>query len=81
MTWGAAAAAAGGVIAEVEDNESDEDRALLEDVDEVSTKLDLARAYIDMGDVEGAKEILEEVAEEGDEGQRAEAGELLGSLD
>jgi len=52
-----------------------------DDINEVGTKLDLARAYIDMGDPEGARSILEEVVEEGDEGQRDEARELLDSLD
>ena len=47
--------------------------------DEVSTKLDLARAYIDMGDSEGAKGILDEVMAEGSEAQKAEAQELLQS--
>ena len=32
---------------------------------EVGTKLDLARAYMDMGDPEGARNILEEVLSEG----------------
>ncbi len=45
--------------------------------DETATKLDLARAYIEMGDKDSAKGILEEVAGEGNEDQRAEAGELL----
>ena len=45
--------------------------------DEVSTKLDLARAYIDMGDPDGAKNILDEVLEEGSEGQKHEAEELM----
>jgi pilus assembly protein FimV len=44
---------------------------------EMSTKLDLARAYMDMGDEEGAKQILEEVASEGSEDQREEARLLL----
>jgi pilus assembly protein FimV len=48
---------------------------------EVGTKLDLARAYIDMGDPEGARSILEEVVDEGNEAQRDEARELLGGLD
>jgi pilus assembly protein FimV len=48
---------------------------------EVGTKLDLARAYIDMGDPEGARSILGEVVEEGNEAQRDEARELLASLD
>lgn len=53
----------------------------LEGTDEASTKLDLARAYIDMGDIEGAKDILEEVTKEGSSEQQAEAAELLSSLD
>ena len=47
---------------------------------EVGTKLDLARAYIDMGDPEGAKSILEEVLGEGDTGQRSEAQALIDAL-
>jgi pilus assembly protein FimV len=50
---------------------------LLADVDEVGTKLDLAKAYIDMGDPEGARSILDEVLEEGSEAQRSEAHELM----
>jgi pilus assembly protein FimV len=48
--------------------------------DTASTKLDLARAYIDMGDDDGAKEILAEVAMEGSAEQRRMAGELLAKL-
>ena len=47
---------------------------------EVGTKLDLARAYIDMGDPEGARSILEEVLDEGDSGQRREAQSLIDIL-
>jgi pilus assembly protein FimV len=47
---------------------------------EVGTKLDLARAYIDMGDPDGARSILNEVLEEGDPGQRQEARKLLTEL-
>ncbi len=47
---------------------------------EVGTKLDLARAYIDMGDPDGARSILDEVVEEGDEGQRQEARQMLDQL-
>ncbi len=47
---------------------------------EVGTKLDLARAYMDMGDPEGARSILEEVMHEGSDAQRQEAGRLLESL-
>lgn len=44
---------------------------------EVNTKLDLARAYIEMGDKEGAREILEEVLTEGNNQQVEEANKLL----
>ena len=44
---------------------------------QISTKLDLARAYMDMGDVEGARSTLEEVMMEGNDDQRREAEELL----
>ena len=44
---------------------------------QVGTKLDLARAYIDMGDVDGARGTLEEVLMEGNDAQRKEAEELL----
>jgi len=47
---------------------------------EVGTKLDLARAYVDMGDPGGARSILEEVLDEGDEGQKQQAQKLLESL-
>ena len=45
--------------------------------DEVGTKLDLARAYIDMGDPDGARSILDEVMEEGNDGQKQEAQQLM----
>jgi pilus assembly protein FimV len=47
---------------------------------EVGTKLDLARAYMDMGDPEGARNILEEVLNEGSVVQRQEAERLIASL-
>jgi pilus assembly protein FimV len=47
---------------------------------EVGTKLDLARAYMDMGDPEGARNILEEVMHEGSVAQRQEAERLMESL-
>lgn len=47
---------------------------------EVGTKLDLARAYVDMGDPEGARSILNEVLEEGDPAQQQEARKLLDEL-
>jgi pilus assembly protein FimV len=47
---------------------------------EVGTKLDLARAYMDMGDPEGARNILEEVMTEGSLAQKQEAQRLMESL-
>jgi FimV-like protein len=47
---------------------------------EVGTKLDLARAYMDMGDPEGARSILEEVAQEGSASQKQEAQRLIETL-
>jgi pilus assembly protein FimV len=47
---------------------------------EVGTKLDLARAYMDMGDPEGARSILEEVLSEGSASQKTEARRLIESL-
>ncbi len=52
----------------------------LEDDDEVATKLDLARAYLDMGDKEGAREILQEVLKEGNQDQQDDAKGLLAEL-
>jgi len=48
--------------------------------DEVATKLDLARAYIDMGDHQGARDILDEVVKDGDDTQRQEAEDILSRL-
>ncbi len=47
---------------------------------EVATKLDLAKAYQEMGDASGAKEILDEVLRDGDEQQRASAQAMLQQL-
>ena len=47
---------------------------------EVATKLDLAKAYEEMGDKDGARDLLNEVAKEGDEAQRNQAQEMLANL-
>ncbi|MCE7876778.1 MAG: hypothetical protein DYH14_05495 [Betaproteobacteria bacterium PRO3] len=47
---------------------------------DAATKLDLAKAYQEMGDVEGAREILQEVLHEGDDEQKKEAQAILGKL-
>ncbi|MEM8684294.1 MAG: FimV/HubP family polar landmark protein [Pseudomonadota bacterium] len=58
----------------------DDDLSEARTMTEVGTKLDLARAYVDMGDPGGARSILEEVLDEGDDDQRKQAQDLLDSL-
>jgi pilus assembly protein FimV len=45
--------------------------------EEVATKLDLAKAYEEMGDMEGARELLQEVVKEGNADQQATARSIL----
>ena len=47
---------------------------------EVATKLDLAKAYEEMGDKDGARELLKEVIKDGDATQRGNAEQLLAKL-
>ena len=47
---------------------------------EMSTKLDLAAAYQEIGDREGARELLEEVIRGGNDGQIVRAKEMLAAL-
>jgi pilus assembly protein FimV len=47
---------------------------------EVATKLDLAKAYEEMGDKDGARELLKEVAKEGDAAQQQQAQTMLQTL-
>ena len=47
---------------------------------EVGTKLDLARAYMDMGDPDGARSILEEVLSEGNAEPEAGSAALMDSI-
>ena len=47
---------------------------------DAATKLDLAKAYQEMGDTDGAREILQEVLHEGDDQQKSEARSLLAKL-
>jgi pilus assembly protein FimV len=62
------------------DNDNDDELSEIGDGDEIATKLDLARAYVDMGDVDGAREILDEVLQDGSQDQVQEANELLRDL-
>jgi pilus assembly protein FimV len=68
----AAAPAAGGEVVEMSAEPVAEPVA-----DEAGTKLDLARAYLDMGDADMAKSLLNEVAQQGNDAQKKEAEELL----
>ena len=63
--------------AEMASEAGEEDLVIAADSNGLSTKLDLARAYMDMGDDDGARQILEEVAAEGSEELQAEAKALL----
>ncbi len=70
-------------LARMLDNAVDDDAddlGEMVDGDEIATKLDLARAYVDMGDVDGARDILAEVLEAGTDIQVQEANELLRDL-
>lgn len=62
------------------EEELEDDFSFLAGTDETTTKLDLARAYIEMGDDEGAKDILEEVLGEGTPEQQQDARELIEKL-
>ncbi|MFO8140400.1 MAG: FimV/HubP family polar landmark protein, partial [Marinobacter sp.] len=71
-----------GSVFDIDDNDLGEEDEFdfLAGTDEAATKLDLARAYIEMGDSDGARDILEEVTLEGDVEQQTEAQELLKNL-
>jgi pilus assembly protein FimV len=56
------------------------DDDLLASDDAIGTKLDLAKAYLDMGDPDGARSMLEEVMIEGSESQKGEARKLLAEI-
>lgn len=70
-------AVAASEVAVSDDLGLDDEFDFLADTDENATKLDLARAYIDMGDMEGARDILHEVLTEGSATQKDEAKSLL----
>jgi pilus assembly protein FimV len=62
------------------ENELEFNLGEFDNIDEAETKLDLAAAYIDMGDSAGASSILEEVIKEGNEEQKARAETMLKDL-
>src|SRR6185437_14694560 len=47
---------------------------------EVATKLDLAKAYEEIGDKDGTRELLNEVMKDGDSGQKGQAEQILAKL-
>ncbi|QJD31349.1 hypothetical protein GNH96_06840 [Methylococcus geothermalis] len=47
------------------------------DMDPLETKLDLSKAYVDMGDADSARELLEEILAAGNDHQKAEARILM----
>ncbi|QQD24268.1 hypothetical protein GJQ55_07155 [Venatoribacter cucullus] len=59
---------------------ADDEFDFLAGTDECATKLDLARAYIDMEDFDGARELLQEVMQEGSDQQKTDARSLLSNM-
>ncbi len=53
----------------------------VQSMDEMGSKLDLARAYFDLGDPGAARAILQHVAQHGESAQQEEAKSLLARLD
>ncbi len=47
---------------------------------EIATKLDLARAYLEMGDKDAARGFIDEVLKEGNEAQRKQASDLAAGI-
>jgi len=64
----------------IEEAQAGAERAPFLDEDTIGTRLDLARAYLDMGDPEGARSMLDEVLAEGNAVQKEEARKLLSEL-
>lgn len=69
-----------GISLDLGDSGDADKAALSGESAEVNTKIDLVSAYIDMDDIEGARELLEEVLKEGGSNQRQYAQKLLDSL-
>ena len=65
---------------QLDDFELEPDSDAISAGDEAGTKLDLARAYVDMGDNEMARVLLEEVLGQGNEAQQTEARTLIDRL-
>ncbi|MEX2488223.1 MAG: FimV/HubP family polar landmark protein, partial [Pseudomonadales bacterium] len=61
--------------------DDDSELDLGDDDGDSNTKLDLARAYIDMGDNEGARKMLQQVIKDGSDTEVQRANELLENID
>jgi pilus assembly protein FimV len=68
------------VESQTEGDEFDLSVADLTDMDEFETKIDLAKAYMDMGDADAARSIAEEVLSKGSKEQKVAAQALLDEL-
>ncbi len=63
-----------------EEDKTNNDMLVVENEEEVETKLELAKAYLEMEDIDSAGKILQEVAKEGNTAQRIEAQALLDEI-
>lgn len=68
------------IVSSSEKRTSHVDYGRLSGEDVVATKLDLAHAYIEMGDQDRAREVLESVLQEGSDAQKHEAKNLLADV-
>ena len=66
---------------EIDEFNEETEQELDDDSEDVNTQLDLARAYVEMGDFEGTREIIKEILETGSEKQCEEAQSILDSID
>lgn len=69
-----------GVEIRLDDFDLGADNSTISGGDEAGTKLDLARAYVDMGDNDMARSLLNEVLHQGSADQKKEAEALIGRL-
>ena len=60
--------------------DSEDEFEFLSSTDECATKLDLARVYVEMGDADGARDLLAEIVQEGSDQQKQDARNLLNSI-
>ena len=70
-----------GAVDEVEAGEENISDEIEDEEDKVQNKLDLARAYLELGDAENVRSILDEVLADGNAAQKEEARQLLAQID